>query len=118
MFFTLDCFKQNNVQNELNSVNEKIVALSNLKATGLWKSENAKELNGLMKTRCQLKKKLNRLKNNQVAQARMRKKRRVQMTRLLDNHPELAKEMASMARDAPGKPSIEDSQPGLLGNHF
>ncbi|CAF3921911.1 unnamed protein product, partial [Rotaria sp. Silwood1] len=41
-----ECFKQNNVQNELNSVNEKIVALSNLKATGLWKSENSKELNG------------------------------------------------------------------------
>ncbi|CAF4972840.1 unnamed protein product [Rotaria sp. Silwood1] len=108
------CFKQNNVQNELNSVNEKIVALSNLKATGLWKSENSKELNGLMKTRSQLKQKLNRLKSNQIAQARIRKNRRIRMARLLNSHPELAKEMVSMVRDTPGKPNIEDSQPGLL----
>ncbi|CAF3979640.1 unnamed protein product [Rotaria sp. Silwood1] len=109
-----ECFKQNNVQNELNSVNEKIVALSNLKATGLWKSENSKELNGLMKTRSQLKQKLNRLKSNQIAQARIRKNRRIRMARLLNSHPELAKEMVSMVRDTPGKPNIEDSQPGLL----
>ncbi|CAF4979076.1 unnamed protein product [Rotaria sp. Silwood1] len=37
------------------------------------------------------------------------------MARLLNSHPELAKEMVSMVRDTPGKPNIEDSQPGLLG---
>ncbi|CAF3483867.1 unnamed protein product [Rotaria sp. Silwood1] len=36
------------------------------------------------------------------------------MARLLNSHPELAKEMVSMVRDTPGKPNIEDSQPGLL----
>ncbi|CAF4505566.1 unnamed protein product, partial [Rotaria sp. Silwood2] len=109
------CSKQNNVQNELNTVNKQIAALSNLKATGLWKSENSKELNDLMKKRSKLKQALKRLKHNQSAQAQMTKNCRLQMARLLDNHPELAQKMASVARPAAGKTNIEDSQPGLLG---
>ena len=47
----------------------------------------------------------------------MRVNRRLRMSRLLDNHPELIQEIASIARPEPGKPNIEDSQPGLLGNN-
>jgi hypothetical protein len=90
--------------------------LSNLKATGLWRSENVKELNDLTKKRSKLKQSLNRLKNNQTAQARMRENRRLRMARLLDNHPELVQVISLIAHPAPGRPNIEDSQPGLLGN--
>jgi len=114
--FIIECFKQNTVQNDLNTINDQIAALSNLKATGLWRSEHAKELNDLNKKRSKLKKSLNRLKINQSAQARMRKKRRLVMVRLLNNHPELAVELVSVARSESGRPSIEDSQLGLLGN--
>ncbi|CAF0723360.1 unnamed protein product [Adineta steineri] len=110
-----ECFKQNSVQNELNAINEQIAALTNLKTTGLWRSENAKELNDLMKKRSKIKQSLNRLKLNQQCQARMRVNRRLRMSRLLDNHPELIQEISSIARPEPGRPNIEDSQPGLLG---
>ncbi|CAF3166273.1 unnamed protein product [Rotaria sp. Silwood2] len=110
-----ECFKQNNLQNELNTINEQIAALSGLKATGLWRPKNSKELNDLMNKRSKLKQALHRLKNNQAAQTRARKNRRLKLVRLLDNHPELGEEMSSLVRSAPGKPNIEDSQPGWLG---
>ncbi|CAF4625369.1 unnamed protein product, partial [Rotaria sp. Silwood2] len=69
-----ECFKQNNLQNELNTINEQIAALSGLKATGLWRPENSKELNDLTNKRSKLKQALHRLKNNQAAQTRARKK--------------------------------------------
>lgn len=46
----------------------------------------------------------------------MRKKRRLVMARLIDNHPELASELVLVAHSECGRPNIEDSQPGLLGN--
>ncbi|CAF5175105.1 unnamed protein product, partial [Rotaria magnacalcarata] len=109
-----ECFKQQSVQNELNTVNEQITALTGLKSTGLWRSDNCKELNGSMKTRSKLKCAINRLKTNQAAQCRMRNNRRLRMTRLLDNHPEIAEEITSIIRHASGKPSLEESQCGLL----
>ncbi len=117
MSFILECFKQNNVQNELNTINEQIAALTNLKTTGLWRSENSKELNDLTKKRTKIKQSLIRLKTNQTATARARKNRRLRMARLLDNHPELVQEISLIARPEPGRPSFEDSQPGLLGNN-
>ncbi|CAM2724331.1 unnamed protein product [Rotaria socialis] len=108
-------FKQQSVQNELNTVNEQITSLTSLKSTVFWRSDNCKELNGLMKSRSKLKCSINRLKTNQAAQCRMRKNRRLRMTRLLDNHPEIAEEITSIIRHTSGKPSLEESQCGLLG---
>ncbi|CAF3712570.1 unnamed protein product [Rotaria socialis] len=88
-------------------VNEPITAVTSLKSTGLWRSDNCKELNGLMKTRSKLKYAINRLKTNQAAQCRMRKNRRLRMARLLDNHPEITQEITSIVRHTTsGKPSL------------
>ncbi|CAF1269054.1 unnamed protein product, partial [Didymodactylos carnosus] len=110
-----ECVKENSVRTELNIVNEQIAALSKLNNTGLWTIENKKDMDILHNKRSNLNKKINRLISNRAAQTRIRKNRKLQMQHLLDNHPEIAKELSGFTHIGVGRPSIEETDPGLLG---
>ncbi|CAF1658756.1 unnamed protein product, partial [Didymodactylos carnosus] len=95
--------------------NEQIAALSKLNNTGLCTIENKKDMDILHNKRSNLNKKTNQLISNRAAQTRIRKNRKLQMKHLLDNHPEIAKELSGFTNIGVGRPSIKATDPGLLG---
>lgn len=107
------CTAQQKAQESVNEMNRKIVSLTTIKDTGLATSSQLKEL-GRLKT--EVKKGEQQLKTLQAGAERQRKFRKLNKEKLEQIKAKLPEDAGPVpgTRDGPGRPRLEEIQPGLL----
>ena len=106
--------KQQEALNALNSTNQRISSLVQLRQMGLSTPENTRELKQLMIERKKAAAQLKRLQLRIKASSRYRNKQRKVIEELYDSRPELRPQLKRLYRRGGGKPRIEEQCPNLL----
>jgi len=103
-----------NLRQELEETIVKLNNMHSLKSSNLLSTEGTKIMKVLEKQRAGCAKKLKRLEQIRLNQVKFRRNEKLKMKRLIDKHPDVAKEYKLVLHDYSGQPRIEDNGQGAL----
>lgn len=104
--------EQEKIEESMNVINKRIADLVSARAAGLLTQEHSKELKKLKRELSVKKTKLKRLSTLRKAQVKHRNKQRKILKALRQSDPEKLADVT--VQEEPGRPRLEESQPGLL----
>ena len=112
------CHAQIRLRDELQETIEELNQIRTLKFSKLLSGEGGKRMKVLEKQKSIWEKKLIRLEQGRVAQAKVRKTRKLKLKRLMEKHPSVAQEYNLALHDQSGQPRVEErGQSALLGSY-
>ncbi|CAF4344729.1 unnamed protein product, partial [Rotaria magnacalcarata] len=101
------CHSQITTRNELDQTVYKLNSIRQLKATNLLSNEAEKTLKLLENQQSNYEKKLKRLEQIRISQAKFRRNRKLKLKRLIEKHPNVAAEYNLALYNERGQPSVE-----------
>ncbi|CAF1516241.1 unnamed protein product [Rotaria sordida] len=102
------CPAQINLREELQETIGKISNIQALKSSNLFTIEAEKMMNKLKKQQTVCEKKLKRLEQMRLTQRKFRQNRKLKMKRLMEKHPDIAREYQLDLHVQSGQPRLED----------
>ncbi|CAF4890528.1 unnamed protein product, partial [Rotaria socialis] len=102
------CHSQITTRNELDQTVYKLNNIRQLKATNLLSNEAEKTLKLLENQQSNYEKKLKRLEQIRISQAKFRRNRKLKLKRLIEKHPNVAAEYNLALYNERGQPSVEE----------
>ncbi|CAF4225730.1 unnamed protein product [Rotaria magnacalcarata] len=101
------CHSQITTRNELDQTVYKLNSIRQLKATNLLSNEAENTLKLLENQQSNYEKKLKRLEQIRISQAKFRRNRKLKLKRLIEKHPNVAAEYNLALYNERGQPSVE-----------
>ena len=100
-------------QLEIDSINSKIADLIESQQNTFIDQKKIKEkIKELQNSKSKQNKKLSRLKSGELSSKKFRERRRIQIKKYMDEHPD---DQSCLFQEAPGRPAIEKYYPGFSG---
>jgi hypothetical protein len=105
---------QQQTNQDLNEINERVASLLQLKLNGLLTIENEKQLNILLKQKKTKTKKQKYLQKHAGAQKRLREKQKTKIRAITESYRDAGRVLKKVFREDSGRPPIDDTCPDLL----